>query len=323
MSYTHVDIQTHLDQIKAQIVAAKQKAQYAGHEQHWDGEVGKIVAKDCGQAEYNVKINAEIIENQRRAAQTIMNDVEKVLKQKDLSDHDYLLVDQAHAGVQKCIDRIAAETGDLTQANVQYRGNWQITAGEALSPHSQAIVDPYLENRKLQIDVSRDLANKKKRCEEYLVRAQEFAKQALQRKNKGGVEVETFSKDCQELKTKIEAAKAEIDAAHVKKQNTIKTIKDLAATKVWPDAQKKLAPGWMNLIAADAKAARGKMKTLTVLLEGLEKRGKAAGSGWKELAAEAVKKATVSYKEAVKSTKAFDEDEDLCRKICKNHGVNV
>jgi hypothetical protein len=323
MSYTHVDIQTHLDHIEAQIAAVKQKGQYAGHEQHWDGEVVKIVHKDCAQAEYNVKINAEVIENQRRGAQGIMNDVERALKQKDLSDGDYLLIEQAGAGVQKCIDRIAAETVDLTHANVQYRGNWQITAQEALSPHAQAIVDPYLENRKQQIDVSRDLANKKKRCEEYLVRAHEFAKQAQQRKNKGGVEVETFNQDCEQLKTKIEAAKAEIEAAHTKKKNTIKTIKDLAATKVWPDAQKKLAPGWMNLIAADAKAARGKMKTLTVLLEGLEKRGKTAGSGWKELAAESVKKATTPYKEAVKSTKAFDEDEDLCRKICKNHGVNA
>jgi len=41
------------------------------------------------------------------------------------------------------------------------------------------------------------------------------------------------------------------------------------------------------------------------------------------MAAEAVKNAYVPYKEAVKATKAFDADEDECRKICKAHGVNV
>jgi hypothetical protein len=76
-------------------------------------------------------------------------------------------------------------------------------------------------------------------------------------------------------------------------------------------------------IVATAKTARGQLKTLNVLFEGLEKRGKAAGPGWKDMAANAVSEAKKPLKEAESASKAFDADEDKCLKICKAHNVTL
>jgi small-conductance mechanosensitive channel len=185
------------------------------------------------------------------------------------------------------------------------------------------MVDQFVGNRKQQIDAQPGIMALKKRVEEYLPRAQEFVKQGRQRMAEGGVEVASFTQDVAEIKQKMETGREAIKTLHTKKVNAIANVKALEKTKTWSPDQTKSAKAFLVEIVANAKNARGQLKTLDVMFEGLEKRGKAAGPGWKEMAAKAVSEASKPYKEAAAASKAFDTDEEKCKKICKDHGVTV
>ena len=125
------------------------------------------------------------------------------------------------------------------------------------------------------------------------------------------------------IKQKMETGRDQIQFLHERKRQTIQNIKDLEKTKTWTPVQTNSVKGWLADVAANAKTARGQLKTLNILYEGLEKRGKAAGPGWKEMAAKAVSEAAKPLKKAAELSKAFDADEEKCKKICKDHGVTA
>jgi hypothetical protein len=79
MPYRAIDIEAHLTALGTQIDDAWKKGTYAGQEQHWDGEVVKILKADCPVCEHNVATSSEFFEGQRTSAQNIMNLVEKTL----------------------------------------------------------------------------------------------------------------------------------------------------------------------------------------------------------------------------------------------------
>ncbi len=61
--------------------------------------------------------------------------------------------------------------------------------------------------------------------------------------------------------------------------------------------------------------ARGSLKTLKVLLNGLETRGNAAGPGWKDEALKAVKNAKDEFKKAETAAKTLTDNEENLKKI--------
>jgi hypothetical protein len=99
------------------------------------------------------------------------------------------------------------------------------------------------------------------------------------------------------------------------KRTAFTRFEDWGKKKAWTPDEKKLAEGDMGHIAATAKEGRGVLKTLKIQLEGLEKRGKAAGPGWKDKAAKAVKGAEDDYAAAEKSSKALTDKEEMCEKV--------
>ncbi len=320
MSYKVVTIETHLTALGVQIADAKQKGTYAGQEKHWDDEVAKILKADCPICEHNVNTSNEFIENQRTSAQSIMNEVEKTLAQKELAPTDYQLIEQRPVAIQQCVTRISDDLKDLMTANLQYRAGWPALARGALSDAGKGIVDPFVATRAQQINGQAAIMAKKQRVGQYLLRVQEFVKQAAQRKGKGAVDVTSFTDDIKEITNKMTAGASEIKELQVKKHTVIENLKTLGKKKPWTPVDLQTAKSSMGEISANAKNARGKLKTLDILLDGLEKRGKAAGPGWKDQALKAVEGAKKPYKEAVTASKAFDDDEAKCLKIYKEHG---
>ena len=323
MSYTVVPIETKLQALRGQVENAKSTGAYDGHEQPWDELVAKLLTTECRVGEHNVKTNAEFIENQRNLAKLRMDSVEQLLKKNELSDLEHKMIEETPAHIRQCLSRINGDLQDLVTANLQYRGGWPALSRDLLSPARKGIVEPFVTARSQQIDGQAAVMAKKKRCEEYVERAVEFAKQAQQRKNRGKVDVDSFNVDVQKIKQSMVTGKAAISELHVKKARAIESVKALEKKKVWTPDDSKSAKSWLAEIAANAKNARGNLKTLTVAIEGLEKRGKAAGPGWKDLAAKAVDEAKKPYKEAFTASKNFEADEEKCKKICKDHGITV
>jgi len=322
MSYTVVPIETQLKALEDQVKDAKQKNTYnAQAQQHFDGEVQKVLVKWCPIAEHSVKTNFDLIHNVHEQAKQAVDLAEKTLKKKDFNNDDLMLVEHLPVTVQQFINRISTDLQDLVTGNLQYRGGWPAIARAASSPQGQGVVEQYVANRAKQIDLQAGIMALKKRVEEYLTRAQEFVKQAKQRMAQGGVDIQGFQADVAEIKQKMETGREAIKTLHSKKGTAIQNLKNLEKTKTWAPDQTKSAKSYLVEIVANAKNARGQLKTLDILFEGLEKRGKAAGPGWKDMAAKAVSEASKPYKEATAASKAFDADEEKCAKICKAHGV--
>jgi hypothetical protein len=296
---------------------------YKGQEQHWDDLIAKVLTEQCAIGEKNVRSSSEFIERQGASAKQRMDEIEQLLKNKNLSETDHKMIQETPAFLQQCVFRISEDLQDLVTANIQYRGSWPANSRELLSPTRQVIVEPYVNSRMQQIDGQGAVMAKKKRCEEYILRAVELAKQAAQKKEQGGVDVATFNVDMEEIKNHMTSGKAAIEANHFKKARAIQYLKDLEKTKVWTPEQSKSTKSWLAEITSNAKNARGSLKTLSVEIEGLEKRGKAAGPGWKEQAAKAVTEARKLYNQAELASKKFGEDEEKCKKICKDHNVTV
>lgn len=135
--------------------------------------------------------------------------------------------------------------------------------------------------------------------------------------------VATFLADVEKIKTRMISGTTAITESHQQKSGPIANIKNLEKVKVWTADGSKSAKSYLTGIISQAKNARGTMKTLSVEIEGLDKRGKAAGPGWKEQAAKAVDEAKKPYKEAELASKKFDADEEKCKKICKDHNITV
>lgn len=323
MSYPVVTIKTDLEALRNQVNAAKQNGTYAAQRQHFDGQVAQILQRDCATAEHSIATNVQLVTAQRQLAKQSVDLVENTLKKKELTGTDVQLIEHLPGVVQQCFHRIDADGHDLMTANAEYRAGWPALARELLSPQSQGILTPYLATRQRGIDGQAATIALKDRVAEYVQRAPEYLKQAKQRVAKGNVEVETFNKDMEEIKKKMEDGRDAIAELHYKKATLIKGIKDIDKTKPWSPDQAKMSKSRMGEIVATAKTARGQLKTLKVLFEGLEKRGKAAGPGWKDMAAKAVSEAKKPLQEAEAAAKALDADEDKCLKICKAHNVTL
>jgi hypothetical protein len=322
MSYPVVPIQSELQALDLQVKDAKQKNTYGAQQQHFDGEVQKVLAKWCPIAEHSVNNNFTLIRNLHEQAKQAVDLAEKTLKKKDFDKDDLSLVEHLPVTVQQCMNRINTDLQDLVTGNLEYRGGWPALAKSA-APQLTGLVDQYVGNRAKQIDAQPGIMALKKRIEEYLPRAQEFVKQGRQHMAEGGVEVQSFQQDVAEIKQKMEAGRDAIRTLHAKKNTAIANVKAIEKTKTWSADQLKSGKSYLVEIVANAKTARGQMKTLDIMFEGLEKRGKAAGPGWKEMASKAVTEASKPYKEAGTASKAFDSDEEKCKKICKDHGVTV
>jgi hypothetical protein len=322
MSYTVVTMETELKALEDQVKDAKQKNTYTNQQQHFDAEVQKVMTKWCPIAEHSVKTNFDLTTTVHEQAKQAVDLAEKTLKKKDLNNDDLKLIEHLPVTIQQYITRLSGDGADLMTGNLQYRGGWPAIAKQA-SPQSTPIVDQWVGKRAKLIDQQPTIVALKKRVEEYLPRAQEFVKQAKQRMSQGGVAPEEFWEDVKDIKQKMEAGKTAIESLRQKKSNQIQTLKNMDKTKTWSPVEAKTAKSILVDIMASAKSARGQLKTLDVLYEGLEKRGKAAGPGWKEMAAKAVSEASKPYKAAADESKALDSDETKCVKICKDHKVTV
>lgn len=139
MSYTQVPIQTKLNQFSDQIKEADKKGEYKGQGQHWDDLIAKVLTEQCATAEKNVRLNWEFIERQRESAKQRMNELEQLLKSKNLSESDHKMIQETPAFMQQCVFRISGDLQDLLNANLEYRGGWPAKSKELLSSARQGI----------------------------------------------------------------------------------------------------------------------------------------------------------------------------------------
>ncbi len=314
-NYKVVPIEAELQALAVKIKQAMTRPLYATTKDKWDQAVMLIVKQNCKLAEDHRKAHAAYVMERRNKCKKIVDDIETQLKKKALIAGEYSWI----AGQPAVLAKLAKESNDdsngLVSANVHYRGVWPSTARECLSEKGKPMLKPFLDTREHGINQEdKVVIGYRRRCDEYVVRAEEFAKLALQRSKKGAVDVTEFMKDAKEITEKMVAAQKTIADDRQKKHRLFTFFDGWSKTKTWSDPDKKQAGIYLPQIRAIAKEARGSVKTLTTLLDGLEARGKAGGPGWKDMAAITVKAAKADYERAKAAAESLTKEEAACEK---------
>jgi len=315
-NYKLVPIQGELDAVFDGIQKAKNVNRYDAKKDQWNQAVLFVLKKQCKLAEDHRKAHAEYVMERRNKCKGIVDDMEVQLKKKNLIAGEYAWLEKQPAVLAALATESNDDSGELTKALVQYRGGWPAKAKECLSDDAQSLVQSFRDTREDGINnEDKVLIGYRKRCDEYVTRAQEFAKQAVQRQKKGAVDVEEFNQDVAEIKQKMLDGNEKIAGDRQKKHRLFEFFDEVATKKTWSDAEKKQASVYFPQIESIAKEARGTVKTLTTLLDGLEARGKAAGPGWKDIAAKAVKSAKEDHAKAKASAESITEAEERYKKV--------
>jgi hypothetical protein len=318
--YTFVPIQKDMSALKDIVDGHKKKGTYAGSEENWDKEVISYLKKHCANAEKQAEAHLEYVLERRNRCKGLIEGIEARLKNKNRGDADYDWIAKQPAEIARLAKEIADDGGALVDALIEYRGGWPATAKETLSEKAQDLVQPFKDTRQKGINErDKTAVGYRERCKEYVTRATEFAKLAAQLQKKGDVNVGEFREDVAEIKKKMKDGGDAILKLIDQKKGTVTTViafgaRDPKKDPVKPD-ELKVADGLVLHYAAAAKEARGSVKTLKVLLNGLETRGNAAGPGWKEEALKAVKNAKDEFKKAEEASETITENEAKLKKI--------
>lgn len=312
--YEVVPIAANLETLAVKIKQAKTRPLYDSQKDKWDQAVILILKQYCTMAENHRKAHVEYVMERRNKCKQIIDDIATQLKKKVLIAGEYSWIAAQPAVLAKLAKESNDDSTELSSANIQYRGGWDITAKGCLSDSGTSLLKPFTDTRQKGIDEGKVVIGYRTRCDEYVVRAQEFAKLALQRSKSGAVDVEEFLKDAKEISQKIVAGQTKIAGDRQKKHRLITSFDDWSKKKTWLDEEKKDAKVFFLQIQSVAKEARGSFKTLTTLLNGLEARGKAAGPGWKDIAANAVKSAKSDYERVKVAAESLTKDEAACEK---------
>jgi predicted transcriptional regulator len=315
MAYVFVPILADLQKLEALLKQVKSEGRYAGNEQAWDSRVIGVVQAHCKTAEKHVLDNSVLMQGVRDYAKLRIDTVEGFLKKKTLEDKEVQVIELTAQSVAKKVADAIADDGELTKACVEYRGGWPATARGLLS--NPKLLEPFLATRENGINLGKQVVTLKHRSEEYAVRLQEMSKLAKQRQKQGAVDVAEFTKDIDEIESKLKTMKDEVVDLHFKQQRAVAAFAKWKKQKAWtPEEIKEARQRHPGLVAA-AKEARGRLKTMTVLFEGLEERGKAAGPGWKDRALAAVKTAKPHLAGAESECKTFDSEEKTSTEVYK------
>jgi len=317
-NYKNIPIVTQLEGLLAKITTAKKANAYEGQRGKWDQAVVLTLKQYCTLAEEYRKAHADYVMERRNKCKGIVDGMETQLKKKDLIAGEYTWLEKQPAVLAQLAKESNDDSKELVTALIEYRGGWPAKARDCLSDAGQGLMQPFQATREKGINQEDKIViGYRKRCDEYVTRSQEFAKQAVQRQKKGEVNVDEFNNDTADIKRKMVAGNEKITGDRDKKHRLITSFEEWAKKKTWTEQEKKDATTYLPQIEAIAKEARGTVKTLTTLMDGLEARGKAAGPGWKDFAAKAVKDAKEDYANAKASAESLTKTEETCKKTLK------
>lgn len=317
MAYNKVNISTNLHQIENTVKQAKSGGQYDGNEATFDNQIIRSVDTDQKIAEGYIESNAQLVQGKAVKCKERIAVIENLAKQKSVTEEDVKLAKLSTETIIKYAGEIHDDNKDLNNAlKSEYRGGWPAIAKSIL--HDKAKIEPFMAIRLKGINTGKNIPALTARCDQYVKRAKEFLKQIVQTQKAGGVEVAQFQKDCDDILGKMTKKKGQIEALQQKVNSHFDFFLKTLKKKKDKDLEKSDYDNGSSRIAdvnARAKEARGIFKTMTVQYDGLKKRAKAAGPGWKEPALRAVKNAKTEFDAAEKVMNKFNDDEKECVKL--------
>jgi hypothetical protein len=333
MSYKPIKIQDGLleqKKEKERLEGLKNQPAYDKVVAEYDKRVIKMLQEECLAAEKNDRDHEQYIHHHKENMENTIHSVEELLKKKEFDRFAFQEVKAATASFPQFVAQIKQDVQALGVANRQYREDWVKEAAALLSPGARPIVAPFVVRRQEWLSRATGREAAVARCQEYVVRIQEYFKQAAQRMNrieKDELDLKDEEKDLvkstQGITAKIQNEAKTLVLLRKSMAGIVEGIKKSGAAKTWDGKQTLAIKPQMVKLAAAAKTGRGHLQTCNVLLAGLQKRGQASVPELRDYAAKALREAQTPYKEALQTSKGLDTEEKDCATICKNHGVSV
>ena len=315
--YAKVTIIANLRDVEATIDQAKERGQYDGNEARYDITVTDVLDTDQGTAERYIEENRQLVEGLAVRCKEQADALSKIAAQKTVSADDVNRAQLSLQTIQQYTQQIHDDNVELNNAlKDEYRGGWPEIAKRLLSDPSRA--NPYMAVRLKGINTGKNIPALTKRCDQYVKRGKEFLKQIIQTQKSGAVEMEQFQNDCAGILAKMTKKKDQIETLRYKVNLSIDwyiTTLKKKKEKNYDASDLSTAQNRISEIGAKAKEARGIFKTMTVQYDGLKKRAKAAGHGWKEMALDAVRSAKSEYTAAERTMSNFNDEERECNKL--------
>jgi hypothetical protein len=308
-TYKNVPILKDLELIKVNLDAAKNKGTYVGKEALWDKQVKDALTTHCGQAERYVAQSDAYTKRMYEEAKVFIDQIETLVKLPELQERDLQAIGRFKGRVEQNCRNAAEDTASLVEALVnEYRNKWPEKARELL--HNKAILPPFENNRRAQIDAGKAFAAMRLRLKEWVKRAEEYHKQATQRLNNGEVEADKFLAEVEQFVAKMQETSTKIGDGIYSVKTAFEYFEGaVSKKKTFTAPDKTDAKIRYVSLPTGMKNVRGLFKTMTVLRDGLKKRAKMAGGRAQKKGLAAVKRADKVYSEAEKALAKATEKE--------------
>lgn len=315
-NYKEVTLHQDLNEIRDDVFAARKDGSYEGLVAEFDDVVLTTIQDGMELAKSNTLSHASDVESCRVKCKGKLDWVEGELAKKDLDVKDYIAIKASLALVKRYVDEMHVWRREFADKMAKgFRGGWPDVAKKIFS--DAKLYAPFESKRKTMIDLDNKVSTMAARCDEYVSRAAELLKQVIQLEKSGKVDVAEFERDIADHLASMQAHATFIDDKILKARSALTYFDTLGKKKEkeYTKSDCDLGASLMATLERAAKECRGRLKTMTVEHDGLEKRAKAAGPGWKDLGLDAVKGSSKVCKGATTASADISDREAAARKL--------
>lgn len=274
MAYALVDFNAAAAEHKRNIEAATKDGTYAAKQKTFDQAVLKDAAALVKSALVVTDDYAKKVTERHKVCKAVIEQMEGILKKKAkaLDTSDMKVMETAARSVKNHFDTLGETSSDAFKALSQYRGSWPDTYRKLMS--APAVLDPLVNARLKSIDEGKQIDALKQRVGQYVERAQDLLKTAQKlAAAKSGAQAQpgVAAEDIQEFDAAVAKLKFEVEKFLVKAENSLKQLAE-TDPKTKPDANAaKMNDSRLTNGRAEAKNARGVLKTLTLKIDTFKK----------------------------------------------------
>lgn len=311
MAYALVDFNAAAAEHERNIDAAKLDGSYAAKQKAFDQAVLKDAAALVKAALVVTDDFAKKVAERHKVCKAVVDQMEGILKKKakNLDASDLKVMETAARSVKTHNDTLADTSSEAFKALSQYRGAWPATYRKLMS--TPAALEPLINARLKSIDEGKQIDALKQRVGQYVERAQDLLKTAQKlAAAKSGAQAQpgAAAEDIKEFDDAVEKLKFEVEKFLNKAENSLKQLAE-TDPKVKPDANgAKMNESRLINGRAEAKNARGVLKTLTLKIDTFKK-------GAAKMDDVAKKAATKAVDEAGKVLKVLETKEKASAKL--------
>lgn len=313
MAYSKIDFVGAREALEKEIARAKQLDAYDARA--FDGRVLKDLDRLVTSSLAIVDDYHKKVDENHGVAKKTMDELEALIKKrgKSLSDPDMKVIETMQRTLERSASTINETSGEMFKALADFRGGWP-EKWRPLTSNPQ-LVDPLVAKRAKSIDEGKKRDSLKKRVDEYTKRGTDLLKVAQQMKSRGAALAGNEGKEIAEFGKAVKAAKDNFDVLAQRSRNSLEQVAKLNIKAKLDATNLKMNEQRLLNGRAEAKNARGTLKTASVKLATFKKMAASFDAANRKEAEKAYGVASKLVKEAESAEKKLADTEKKAVKV--------